>query len=118
MRRTLLALSLFPLGLAPGLAAAQGLQSGPNSPAASSQPPPGIESPRPGDTSGASGGRGEVNPDNPASTAPPPGHRVLGGPPMPGATQPQSSEGMATSRDRIPPNPGNRPDAPTTGTGR
>jgi hypothetical protein len=111
MRRALLALIL----IAPGLAAAQELRSGPNAPATSAQPPP-TSLPNEG---GSATPRRQGDPnrtgDDPGRTAPPADHRVLGGPPVPGATQPQSSEGITTSRDRIPPRPGDRPDASTTG---
>jgi hypothetical protein len=71
----------------------------------------------PGDRSGAQPGAPGLPPDDPPRTAPPEGHRTLGAPPVPGATQPQASEGFTTNRDRIPPDVGQRirPDASTTG---
>ncbi len=105
--------------LAPGLAAAQEeLRSAPNDPAVSSRTPP---SSIPGEAGGPQGGanRGASTPgrqpDDAARTAPPPGHRTLGGPPVPGATQPQSSGGFGSPGDSMPPRVGGGPDASTTG---
>jgi hypothetical protein len=119
MTRTALLAALL---LAPGLAFAQSEpRSGPNAPATSSQVPP---------TSLPNEARDRVGPNQPGSapgdansrtgasetrTAPPQDHRVLGGPPVPGATQPQHSEGITTNRDVIPPHVGDRPPASTTG---
>lgn len=137
MRTSLLAAFL----LLPGLAATQELRSGPNAPAVSSQIPPGREGRDAEDRTGATGGTGaqgtqstdHIRGVNPApdlgvggvqvpgaGRQPPPDHRVLGGPPVPGAVRPEHSEGILTNRDRIPPNIGERirPDAPTTDTGR
>jgi hypothetical protein len=110
MTRWLLALLLLP-----GLAAAQTLRSSPGDPAVNSQVPP-SDPPRdqgnapqasPGDPN-ARTGAGD------ARTAPPPDHRVLGGPPIPGARQPGSSE-RAGDRSPVPERPGAKPDASTTG---
>lgn len=109
-----IALLALPLIL-PGAALAQ-LQSGPGAPAVSSQLPP-SEPPgqsRPGPGTPEPAGRDAATGGD-ARTAPPGDHRVLGGPPVPGATQPQGSEGFATSGDPIPPRPGAAPDASTTG---
>lgn len=105
---------LAALLLAPGLALAQ-LQSGPGAPAVSSQLPP---SEPPAGSRPAPGAEERTGAET--RTAPPADHRVLGGPPVPGARQPQRSEGFATGRDPIPPGIGDlvRPDAPTTGIGR
>jgi hypothetical protein len=110
MTRLLLALLVLP-----SLALAQ-TRAGPDQPALSAQPPPTSLPNEGGDQTGATPG-GDPNrlSDDPARTAPPAGHRVLGGPPVPGATQPRNSEGVTTSRDRIPERPGARPDASTTG---
>lgn len=142
-------LSLPVLFLLPAVAPAQELRSGPGAPAVSSQIPPttlpnegaersGAAAPN---APGASGGAGDpgtqrtdhirgVQPstggpigDQPvpgADRRPPADHQVLGAPPVPGATQPRSSEGFFTNRDVIPPNIGARirPDAPTTDTGQ
>ncbi len=139
MTRTLLLASLL---LLPGLATAQDLRSGPNAPAASSQIPP---TRMPGDQSGANappapatGAPGTQSTDHiravPATPEhepgrvpvpgserrPPADHRVMGGPPVPGATRPDSSTGFAPRPDPIPPNIGEqvRPNAPTTDTRR
>jgi hypothetical protein len=58
--------------------------------------------------------------DIPRASGPPADHRVLGGPPVPGARQPAQSEGIVTNRDVIPPHVADtvRPDAATTDTGR
>jgi hypothetical protein len=111
MTRWLLAFLLLP-----GLAVAQPSRSGPNAPAVNSQLPP-SDPPRdlgnapqaaPGDPNARTGA-------NDARTAPPADHRVLGGPAVPGAAPPQSSEGFVTNRDRVPERPAARPDASTTG---
>ncbi|WP_237217752.1 hypothetical protein [Falsiroseomonas oryziterrae] len=102
---------LLVLLLLPGLALAQ-TRAGPDQPALSAQPPPTALPNEAADRTGAEPNR---IPDDPPRTAPPGDHRVLGGPPVPGASQPPASEGFATSRDRIPERPGARPDASTTG---
>jgi hypothetical protein len=116
MRRTALTALLL---LAPGLAAApalgQGLRSGPNEPALSAQPPPSLTPNEGGDRSGAEPGDPNRRRDDPGRRAPPADHRVLGGPPVPGAQQPSASQGYATGTNPIPERPGNRPDASTTG---
>lgn len=101
----------------PGLAA-QELRSGPSARSINSQLPP--ASPRAPDANqpqAAPGDRDARTGADEARTAPPPDHRVLGGPPVPGARQPQASEGFTTNRDVIPPNIGERirPEASTTG---
>jgi hypothetical protein len=133
--------ALLALFLLPGLAAAQELRSGPNAPAVSSQIPPTSLPRDPASaapsqpTTGAPGTQGtdhirgvQPGPDHRIGEAPVPGaqrrppadHQVLGGPPVPGATQPEASEGFTTNRDRIPPGIGGliRPAAPTTDTGQ
>jgi hypothetical protein len=105
---------------APGLAA-QELRSGPNAPATSAQIPPtdpaqqrtpGPDQPgaAPGDTNARTGA-------DDARTSPPADHRVLGGPPVPGAQRAGESEGFAPRADPIPSNIGeqNRSGASTTG---
>ncbi len=122
--------------LLPGLAAAQELRSGPNAPAASSQIPP--SEPSRANPPGRQGGAGDpstqstdhirgVQPSTggaignvpvPGADRGPPPHPVLGGPPVPGATQPRSSEGFTSDgRSQIPPNIGERvrPNGTTTG---
>jgi hypothetical protein len=107
---------LAALLLLPGASAAQELRSGPNAPAASSQVPPSEPSrPGPDDPRRAPGDPNARTGDSDARRTPPPDHRVLGGPPVPGATQPQASEGVTTRRDPIPDRPRTSPDASTTG---
>lgn len=111
-------LALLLIGTAT-VAPAQAQRSGPNAPAASALIPPSAP-PR------ASPDQPQAAPAHPdsrtgsddARTAPPRDHRVLGGPPVPGARQPDSSEGITTNRDVVPPRPGARPDAPSTDAGR
>jgi|GEM_PF-3204016 len=110
-RPALLVLAL----LAPGLAAAQQTQAGPNAPALSAQPPPTLTPNEGGDRSGGEPGDPNRRGDDPGRTSPPPGHRVLGGPPVPGARQPETTEGRDTVRNPVPQRPGDRPDASTTG---
>lgn len=114
MRTTLLALAL----LLPAPVLAQQLQTGPNAPAVGAQPTP---QRLPGDRAGPPS---DSNPprdvtanrnDDPGRTTPPPGHQVLGAPPVPGAQQPSRSEGMTNPGSPIPDRPGARPDASTTG---
>jgi hypothetical protein len=93
------------------------MRSGPNAPATSAQIPPtslpneGGNAPPGGTGDPATGGRSG---DDPPRTSPPPDHRVLGGPPVPGATQPQHSEGFVGHGSPVPERPGARPDASTT----
>jgi hypothetical protein len=133
--------ALLLLLLMPAALGAQELRSGPNAPAASSQIPPAQPGPGANDRTGATGQTGAQGTQStdqirgvqpapghrigevpvPGSERRPPGdHRVLGGPPVPGAVQPRQSEGITTNRDVIPPNVGERvrPNAPTTDTGR
>jgi hypothetical protein len=100
----------------PGLAAAQDLRSGPNAPAVGAQVPP-TEPPRarPDQPGRAPGSPDARTGSGDARTAPPPDHRVLGGPPVPGARRPDHSEGITTNRDPIPARPRTTPDATTTG---
>jgi hypothetical protein len=115
MRITLATLALA-LAL-PGAALAQ-LQSGPNAPSVGGQLPP---TRMPSDPAGPSGATdqppvGTGTPRNqPARTAPEPGHRTLTAPAVPGARQPQHSDGITGPASPIPARPGARPDASTTG---
>jgi hypothetical protein len=112
MKRLLPTLLLLPALAVAGIASAQQLRSGPNEPAVGAQIPPTSLPNEAGDRSGAEPERPR---DDPPRTAPPADHRVLGAPPVPGATQPEASEGFTTNRDRIPARPADRPDASTTG---
>jgi hypothetical protein len=109
--------------LSPALSA-QELRSGPSAPAANAQIPPseprGRSAGDPNQPGAAPGDPAARTGADDARRAPPPGHTVLGGPPVPGARQPERSEGFATDRDPIPPHVGERirPDASTTGRGR
>ncbi len=100
--------------LLPGVAAAQGLQSGPNAPATNAQP---RGTGGPSDTGRAGPPPGDPNRtgDDPGRTAPPSDHRVLGGPAVPGATPRQDSGGFTGGNHTMPTRPGARPDASTTG---
>ncbi|MGG5808344.1 hypothetical protein [Falsiroseomonas sp. CW058] len=103
--------------LLPGVTLAQ-LRSGPDAPSVGGQLPPqqlsrdpaGIAQPTtqpPAETG---------TPRNqPARTEPPPGHQTLGAPAVPGARQPERSEGFADTGSPVPARPGARPDASTTG---
>jgi hypothetical protein len=116
----LLLLLLLVLLLFPGLAAAQAPRSGPSAPATNALVPP--SSPGTEQGNAPSAAPGDPNARTGASdarTAPPPDHRVLGGPAVPGARQPGHSEGLGNSPgpDPIPPDIGERvrPNASTTG---
>jgi hypothetical protein len=114
MRKTLLAFAL----LLPAAAGGQELRSGPNQPAVGGQIPPGaLPSDRAGPPSDARPPRDttERRAEDPGRTAPPPGHQTLGAPPVPGARQPERSEGAGGTPSPIPDRPGARPDASTTG---
>lgn len=104
---------LLILLLLPGLAAAQ---SGP--PAVNSQVPPNSPAPNRTDTPDAApGDRDARTGAGDARTVPPPGHRVMPASAIPGARQPEHSEGFGGARDPVPPDIGRqvRPDASTTG---
>ncbi|HEV7266701.1 MAG TPA: hypothetical protein VGN83_17535 [Falsiroseomonas sp.] len=135
MRHIPTAAILLAAFLLPAAADAQAPRSGPNAPAVGSQIPPGQPGRNADERSGATGtqstdhirgatpapGLGTSGVQVPgAGRQPPPDHRVLGGPPVPGAARPERSEGIVTNRDVIPPDIGARvrPEAPTTGTGR
>ena len=114
MRTTILALTL----LLPVAAVAQPRQSGPDAPATSAQPTPqrlpGDRAGPPADANAPRDVTANRN-DDPGRTTPPPGHQVLGAPAVPGAQQPQRSEGMGSTTSPVPERPGARPDASTTG---
>jgi hypothetical protein len=114
MRSTILALAL----LLPAAAGAEDLRTGPNNPALSAQPTPQrLPSDRAGPPSDSSTPRDVTTQraDDPARTAPPPGHRTMQAPAVPGATQPQRSDGYAQGDSPIPSRPADRRDASTTG---
>ncbi|MGG5820988.1 hypothetical protein [Falsiroseomonas sp. HW251] len=109
---------LLLLLLIPGLAAAQDQRSGSGPPAANAQVPPSAPAPDRGRTPDAApGDRDARTGADDARTAPPPGHVVMPAPAVPGARQPERSEGFGGARDRVPPDIGRqvRPNASTTG---
>ena len=111
-------LFLFLLLLALPATAQEQLRSRPNDPAPSSQLPPTEPRPDRGNQPQAAPGHPDSRTGaDDARTTPPPDHRVLGGPQMPGARQPDSSGGIAPRSDPIPPDIGQRirPEGTTTG---
>lgn len=106
------------LALLPGIPAAQQRRSGPDAPAAGAQ----IQSTSlPGESPGQAPPARRHAQGARASAGRPAAHRSARGAscapraPIPGATQPNASEGFTTNRDRIPPRPADRPDGSTTG---